>query len=152
MVLWRSTRPSRTNAPKWCPFHYRNAKVGSQQIPGGTGKTALGVQNEAGQRLTEFCQENTLVKANTLFQQHTRTLHMDITRRSIENQIDYQFSSVQFSGSVVSDSLQPRDPQHARHPCPSSTPGVHPNLCPLCRWCHPTISSSVCTQRWRSFV
>ena len=47
-----------------------NAKIGSQEIPGVTGKFCLGVQNEAGQRLTEFCQENTLVIANTLFQQH----------------------------------------------------------------------------------
>ena len=47
-----------------------NAKVGSQEIPGVTGKFGFGVQNEAGQRLTEFCQENSLVIANTLFQQH----------------------------------------------------------------------------------
>ena len=47
-----------------------NAKVGSQEIPGGTGKFGLGVQNEAGQRLIEFCKESTLVRANTLFQQH----------------------------------------------------------------------------------
>ena len=52
-----------------------NAKVGSQEIPGVTGKVGLGVQNEAGQRLTEFCQENTLVIANTLFQQHKRRLY-----------------------------------------------------------------------------
>ena len=49
-----------------------NAKIESQEIPGVTGKFGLGVQNEAGQRLTEFCQENTLVIANTLFQQHKR--------------------------------------------------------------------------------
>ena len=49
-----------------------NAKVGSQEIPGVTGKFGLGVQNEAGQRLTEFCQENALVIANTLYQQHKR--------------------------------------------------------------------------------
>ena len=49
-----------------------NAKVESQEIPGVTGKFALGVQNEAGQRITEFCQENTFVIANTLFQQHKR--------------------------------------------------------------------------------
>ena len=49
-----------------------NAKVGSQEIPGVTGMFGCGVQNEAGQRLTEFCQENTLVIANTLFQQHKR--------------------------------------------------------------------------------
>ena len=52
-----------------------NAKVGSQEIPGVTGKFGLGVQNEAGQRLIEFCQENALVIANTLFQQHKRRLY-----------------------------------------------------------------------------
>ena len=52
-----------------------NAKVGSQQIPQVTAKFGLGVQNEAGQRLTEFCQENALVIANTLFQQHKRKLY-----------------------------------------------------------------------------
>ena len=51
------------------------AKVGSQETPGVTGKFVLGVQNEAGQRLIEFCQENTLVIANTLFQQHKRRLY-----------------------------------------------------------------------------
>ena len=51
--------------------------------------------------------------------------------------------SVQFSCSVPSDSLWPHEPQHARPPCPSPTPGVHPNQCPLSLWCHPTISSSV---------
>ena len=52
-----------------------NAKVGSQEIPRITGKFGLGVQNEAGQRLIEFCQENALVIANTLFQQHKRRLY-----------------------------------------------------------------------------
>ena len=51
--------------------------------------------------------------------------------------------SVQFSCSVVSDSLRPHGLQHTRPPCPSPTPGVYPNLCPLSQWCHPTISSSV---------
>ena len=55
----------------------------------------------------------------------------------------FGISSVQFSHSVVSNSLQPHEPQHTRPPCPSPTPGVHPNPCPLSRWCHPTISSSV---------
>ena len=54
-----------------------------------------------------------------------------------------QFSSVQFSRSVVSDSLRHHETQHARPPCPSPTPRVYPNSCPLSRWCHPTISSSV---------
>ena len=51
--------------------------------------------------------------------------------------------SVQFSHSVMSDSSRPHEPQHARPPCPSPAPRVYPNPCPLCRWCHPTISSSV---------
>ena len=60
-----------------------NAKVGSQEAPGVTGKFGLGGQNEAGQRLTEFCQENTLVIANTLFRQHNRGLY---TWTSLEGQ------------------------------------------------------------------
>ena len=55
----------------------------------------------------------------------------------------FQFSSVQFSRSVVSDCLQPHDLQHARPPCPSPTPRVHSNSCPLSQWCHPAISFSV---------
>ena len=54
-----------------------------------------------------------------------------------------QFSSVQFSLSVVSDSLRPHELQHTRPPCPSPTPGVHSNLLPSSPWCHPAISSSV---------
>ena len=57
--------------------------------------------------------------------------------------ISIQFSSVQFIHSVVSDSLWPHEPQQARPPCPSPTPRVHPNPCPSCQWCHPTVSSSV---------
>ena len=53
------------------------------------------------------------------------------------------FSSVQFSHSVMSNSLRPDESQHARPPCPSPTPGVHPNPCPSSQWYHPTISSSV---------
>ena len=67
-----------------------NVKVGSQEIPGVTGKFALGIQNEAGQRP---CQENALVIANTLSTTQKKTLHMDITRWSIPNQIDYIFCS-----------------------------------------------------------
>ena len=52
-----------------------NAKVGSQETPGVIGKFGLGIRNEAGQRLIEFCQENALVIANTVFQQHKRRLH-----------------------------------------------------------------------------
>ena len=64
------------------------------------------------------------------------TVPLDLLRVSV-------FSSVQFSYSVVSDSLWPQELQHARPTCPSPTPRVHPNPCPLSRWCHPTISSSV---------
>ena len=51
--------------------------------------------------------------------------------------------SVQFSRSVLSDSLRPHEPQHARPPCPSPAPGIYSNSCPWSRWCHPAISSSV---------
>ena len=76
--------PSRTNTLKRCSFYYRGmeCKAGSQEIPGVAGTFGLGVQNETGQRLTEFCQEKVLVIPNTLLQQH-KTLHMDITRWSI---------------------------------------------------------------------
>ena len=57
--------------------------------------------------------------------------------------INHLKASVQFSCLVMSHSLQPHKLQHTRPPCPSPTPGVHPNPCPLSRWCHPTIPSSV---------
>ena len=67
-----------------------NAKVGSQETPGVTGKFALGVRNEAGQRLIEFCQENTLVIVNTLFQQHKRRFYTWTSPDDQQqNQIDY---------------------------------------------------------------
>ena len=56
--------------------------------------------------------------------------------------VAFQFSSVQFSCSVMSDSLQPHESQHTRPPCPSPTPGVHSDSCPVSPWCHPAISSS----------
>ena len=75
----------------------RNAKVGNQEIPGVTGKFGLGVQNEAGQRLTEFCQENSLVIANTLFQQQRRRLHTWTSPDGqYQNQIDYILCSLLF--------------------------------------------------------
>ena len=77
MVLWRPIRPFRTNTKKDVLFIIGdwNAKVESQETPGVTGKFGLGIQNEAGQRLIEFCQENALVIVNTLFQQHKRRLY-----------------------------------------------------------------------------
>ena len=80
-----------------------NAKVGSQEIPGVTGKFGLGVQNEAGQRLTEFCQENTLVIANTLLQQHKRRLYTWTSPdRQHQNQIDYILCSQRWRSSIQS--------------------------------------------------
>ena len=77
MVLWKLTKPSRINSKKDVLFIIGtwNAKVGSQEIPGITGKFGLGVQDEAGQRLKGFCEENALVIANSLFQQHKRRLY-----------------------------------------------------------------------------
>ena len=61
----------------------------------------------------------------------------------IGHELQYNLSSVQFSHSVMSDSLRPHESQHSRPPCPSPTPGIHPNPCPSNQWCHPAISSSV---------
>ena len=73
----KTYRLSRTNTQKYILFIIGdwNAKVGSQERPGVTGRFGLGVQNEAGQRLIEFWEENTLVIANTLFQQHKKRLY-----------------------------------------------------------------------------
>ena len=144
------------------------AKVASQETPGVTGKFGLGMRNEAGQKLIEFCQENALFIANTLFQQHKRRLYTWTSPDGQhQNQIDYilcsqrwrssiqsaktrpgadcgsdhellnvkfrlelkkvgkttrPFSSVQFSRSVVSDSLQPHESQHSRPSCPHQLP------------------------------
>ena len=69
-----------------------------------------------------------------------------IINKNWEKQVNKKYnmiSSVQFSHSVMSNSLRPHELHHARPPCPSPTPGVHPNSCPSSRWCHPAISSSV---------
>ena len=80
-----------------------NAKVGSQEIPGVTGKFGLGVQNEAGQRLTEFCQENTPVIANILFQQHKRRLYTWTSPDGqYQSQIDYILCSQRGRSSIES--------------------------------------------------
>ena len=77
-----------------------NAKVGSQEIPGVMGKFDLGVQNEAGQRLIEFCQENTLI-ANTFFQQHKRRLYTWTSPDGqYQNQTDYILSSQKRRSSI----------------------------------------------------
>ena len=81
----------------------RNAKVGSQETPGITGKFGLGVQNEAGQRLIEFCQDNALVIANTLFQQHKRRFYTWTSPDGqYQNQIDYILCSQRWRSSIQS--------------------------------------------------
>ena len=80
-----------------------NAKVESQEIPGVTGKFGLGVQNEAGQKLTEFSQENALVIANTLFQQHKRRLYTWTSPDGqYRNQIDYILCCQRWRSSIES--------------------------------------------------
>ena len=85
-----------------------NAKVRSQETPGVTGKFGLGVRNEAGQRLIEFCQENVLVIANTLFQQHKRRLYTwTSSDGQHRNQIDYILSSQRWRSSIRSAKTRP---------------------------------------------
>ena len=80
-----------------------NAKVGSQETPGVTGKFGLGVRNEAGQRLIWFCQENTLVIANTLFQQHKRRLYTGTSPDDRHwNQIYFILCSQRWRSSIQS--------------------------------------------------
>ena len=80
-----------------------NAKVGSQEILGVTGRFGLGVQNEEGQSLTEFCQDNALVIANTLFQQHKRRLYTWTSPDGqYQNQIDYILCSQSWRSSIQS--------------------------------------------------
>jgi len=110
MVLWRPTRPFRTNTQETCPYIIGdwNAKVESQETPGVTGKFGLGVQNEAGQRLIEFCQENALVIANTIFQQHKRRLYTWTTPDGQHwNQIDYILCSQRWRSSIQSAKTRP---------------------------------------------
>ena len=90
-----------------------------------------GEQNKHKPMILRVCSENLGVVFSTL--------HFNKSSRSFHGLL----SSVQFSRSVMSDSLRPHESQHARPPCPSPTPGVHSDSRPLSQWCHPAISSSV---------
>ena len=94
------------NTPKTCPFHHRGLEhksPGTQEISEKKGKFGLGVQNEAGQRLIEFCQENALVIANTLFQQHKRRPYTWTSPDGQQqNQIDYIVCSQRWRSSIQS--------------------------------------------------
>ena len=105
MALWRPTRPFRTNTHKSCPFHYRGleCKGRKSRTSGITGKFGLGIWNEAGQRLIEFCQENALVIVNTLFQQHKRRLYTWTSPDGqYRNQIGYILCSQRWRSSIQS--------------------------------------------------
>ena len=94
-----------------------------------------------GSELPNFLNKNRgelLLKYTFIFNKHIAMIKIKELCK-----ISYRFSSVQFSHTVLSDSLWPHKPQHSRPPCPSPTPGVHPNPCPSSQWCHPAISSSV---------
>ena len=85
-----------------------NAKVGSQETPGVTGKFGLGIQNEAGQRLIEFCQENVLVIENTFFKKHKRRLYTwTSSDGQHRNQIDYILCSQRWRSSIQSAKARP---------------------------------------------
>ena len=105
MVLWSSIRHSRTNTQKRCTFHYRGLECKSRKSRNtwSNNKFGLGVQNEAGQRLIEFCQENALVIANTFFQQYKRRLYTwtspDGQHR---NQTDHILCSQRWRSSIQS--------------------------------------------------
>ena len=106
----RPTRPFRTNTPKRCPFHYRGLECKSRksETPGITGKFGLGVWNEAGQRLIEFCQENTLVIPNTIFQQHKRQFYLWISPDSQPwNQIDYVLCRQRWRSFIQAAKIRP---------------------------------------------
>ena len=107
MILQKPTRPSRINTQKRCPFHYSGleCKSKSPETPGVTDKFGLGVQNEAGQRLI---QENALVIANTLFQQHKRRLYTWTSPDGQhQNQIDYILCSQRWRSSIQSAKTRP---------------------------------------------
>ena len=109
MVLWWPTRPSRMNIKKDALFSIQdwNAKEGSQEVPGVTGKFRLWIQNEEGQILTEFFQENTLVIANPFFQQHkTRLYTWTPPVGQNQNQIDYVLCSQRWRSSIQSAKIR----------------------------------------------
>ena len=112
----RPTRPLGTNIQKRYPFLYsgRDAKVGSQETPGVTGKFGLGVQNETGQRFIEFCKENALIIANTLFKQHKRGLYTWTSPDGqYRNQINYILCS-QNGEALYSQQKQDGEPTVAQ--------------------------------------
>ena len=91
----------------------------------------------------DFAGKNTGVGCPLVLQGIFLTQGSDLHRQADSLPLGKPIQALQFSSSVVSDSLRHHEPQHARPPCPSPTPRVYPDSCPLSQWCHPTISSSV---------
>ena len=105
IVLWRPTRPFRTNTQKRCPFHYRGLGCKSRKSRNTWSNRQIWPWSTkwAGQRLTEFCQENALVIANTLFQKHKRRLYRWTSQPGQHrNQIDYILFSQRWRSSIQS--------------------------------------------------
>ena len=136
LVIWRRpATPSRTNSnnskkkKRKSVFFVTgnwNVKVGSQEIPRITVKFGLGVQNEAGQRLTEFCQEKILVRAHTLFQQYRRQFYTwTSTNGQYQNQIDYIICSWRWRRFLQSAKTRPGTDYGSVY---SSTPCCKPGL------------------------
>ena len=111
MVLWRPTRLFRNNTQKSCPFHYRGLECKSRKSRNtwnNEPKIGHGMHNEAGQRLIEFNQENALVIANTLFQQHQRRLYTwTSSDGQYQNQIDFILCSQRWRSSIQSVKTRP---------------------------------------------
>ena len=109
MVLWRPTRPSRTNIRKRCPFHHRGLECKSRKSSSWSNRQVWPwVQNEAGQRLTVFCQENALAIAKTLFQQHKRQLYTGTSSDGqFQNEIDYILCSWRWKSSMKLPKTRP---------------------------------------------
>ena len=104
----------------------------------------LKLQKSVKQNTNIKWRRSTQPKLTIMWQKFSRRNWRDkFKMKSRVTKLFFSFSSVQFSRSVVSDSLRPHESQHTRPPCPSPTPGVHSDSCPSSQWCHPAISSSV---------
>ena len=122
--LWLSLRDMSKNLPRFCPHFCWFPDSLSIPLLVDASVWSPPLRSRA---VLSVCMD-TYISISKISPFHKDTSHLD---------------SVQFSHSVMSDSLGPHEPQHARPPCPSPTPRVHPNSCPSSQWCHPTISSSV---------
>ena len=110
MVLWRPTRPSRTNTQKRCPFHYRGLECKSRKSRNTCNNRQIWPWNAEWSRAktNRFCQENALVIANTFYQQHKRRLYTWTSPDGQQwNQIDYILCSQKWRSSIQSDKTRP---------------------------------------------